>query len=509
MKKQFLFAVAVTMLTACVNTDTLNEIQSADPGIEFNTFVSKQTKAENSSATVATDLKSFNHTFSVWGNKYVKTTWTPVFGVTRDGSGNVTGYPGEKVEYSTTSNSLIGNWIYNPIRFWDKSATKYDFHAASPFNPISTNPVGDVTCNGWTLVNSDDPTKTMSFTINNFRVSGTNMATDPTNTTIDAAKVMASLDTEDLMIAEDILEHKDYSSTAQVQLHFIHLLSRLNIGIRKDAKLNDFVVKLNSLKIYNMKSQGSFNEAQELIIAGTTLATGTQERWTKVTGNTDKFAPGNMKFEPNEPQEITETTNYQYVYEGLVMPQTIGYSKTVLVNETPLPASYLYIDGSNALSTGETWSNPYIVIDYEIWTKNINYTEESAYAYNQTLVTGSVPTGWVTTEVINPTTTNYYTAAEANAHNGALEGKPSGFKTTADIETSSQKVDGYKYYFNLADVFGGDGTDANRIDFCEGWQNTLNITLSPVAIKFVPDVYKWEEMYGSDNPKTGKTFEIN
>ena len=51
MKKELLLiAAAATMLTACVNTEDFREISEAESAIDFSTFTTKQTKAENSNA---------------------------------------------------------------------------------------------------------------------------------------------------------------------------------------------------------------------------------------------------------------------------------------------------------------------------------------------------------------------------------------------------------------------------------------------------------------------------
>lgn len=462
MKKGYiLIAAAVAVFTACQDTDTFREIntQQENSAISFTTFTSKQTRADNSNASATKDLKDYNKTFRLWGNKYIKTgedtfTPTPVFGFA--GEGPYT-YPGEKVEYKAdVVDQLIGNWDYTPVRFWDKTASYYDFYAASPFTPKSAK----YDNNAWTTedrvwaINNDRNPKTLSLA--NFRVSGTNMATNPTNTEIKADKVMAAVDTEDLMIATDITDYKDYGyttapNTQGVQLVFNHILSRLNIGIRKSDDLANYKVMLKSIKVYNMKSLGSFNE--ETTLTATELKAGTQARWTKADGNADKFTPGKMVFEPENAQEITQTVTggkYQYVYEGLVMPQTVGYAKTVMPNEdvSNLSTSYLRIDGYNAVTADDnaTWSDPYIVIDYEI-----GKTESETYT----------------------------------------------------------KIDGYKYYFNLADVFNGNGDNKDKdVDFCEGWQNTLNITIAPAAIKFNPVVYNWDEKYPTGDETLDGEFTV-
>ena len=456
MKKSYLMiAVAATLFAACSSNDSFKEITTQeDSAITFTTFTSKQTRADNSSATATNALQAYNNTFRLWGNKYIKNgetsfARTPVFGFTRNAT-NGYEYPGEEVEYKSTAATLIGNWTYSPVRFWDKTATHYDFYAAAPFLPKSAKYEN----NAWTTEDKtwviDDTKSPKTISLANFRVSGTNMASDPTNTTIDAAKVMATVDTEDLMIASDILEYKDYTysttpNQAGVQLVFNHILSRLNIGFRKSDDLAGFTVKLNSVSIYNMKSIGSFNEYTTL--TAEQLKAGTQARWTKDDSNADKFTPGKMLFDtPTEIAQTVTDAKYQYVYEGLIIPQTVGYAKTVMPNEDVTGVtSYLRIDGYNAVSSGDvTWSDPYIVIDYEIGNTDNN----STYS----------------------------------------------------------KIDGYKYYFNLADVFNG--TAETAVDFCEGWQNTLNITLAPSAIKFNPVVYNWDEKYPTGDANLDGEFTV-
>lgn len=59
--------------------------------------------------------------------------------------------------------------------------------------------------------------------------------------------------------------------------------------------------------------------------------------------------------------------------------------------------------------------------------------------------------------------------------------------TTSGAVTNTQE---YSYNYNLADLFNGDGT--GNIDFCEGWQNNLNITIGAgIPIKFDAKVYDW------------------
>ena len=405
MKKIFGILTFLTVV-GCSNEVFIDEaIQNNDQiPVSFNTFTSKQTRAENSSATDVNNLETYNTTFKVWGSKYV---------VENSTSKEYSVFAGDKVSFATAT-----DWTYSPIRFWDKAATSYDFYAAAPSGK------------SWVWNNT-----TKKLSLADFSLSGFNSVTGTPATTVAPDKVLTeSLDTEDLMISTDVTGYNTYTSTA-VNLHFNHILSRLNIGVRKASILDTFVVKLNSIKVYNMKSNGSFDESKA---SGTTLAAGTIARWEDATTSTT-FTTG-IGYTPATALEVTSTAtapaSYQYVYEGLVIPQAVEYNPTkevanYVADQTP---AHFKLDGSNATTT----SAPYIVIDYEIWSK-----------------------------------------------------------------TGAAKVDAYKYYYNLADVFNGDET--SDVNFYEGWQNTLMITLSPVAINFDADVYQWAtkenvEVYVTDAP---------
>ncbi len=424
MKKNiFIITSCALVLAACSDTDSIKkDIQnSSDEAIGFETFTTKLTRAENSSAGLNGNLEDYNTTFKVWGSKYVRNsavtdptaanyyTETPVFGF-EDGA--TPAYPGQTVTFGTPT---ANEWNYSPKRFWDKSATKYDFYAASPATPSWV----------WDNVNK-------KLSLADFIISGTNMAEANPSTSVIANKVMATNNTEDLMISTDITEHKTYT-TQPVQLNFNHILSRLNIGVRKGTVLEDaaFTVKLNSIKIYNMVKKGTFNEDGATV--GSSLQNATTARWTKSTTVTDKFTGTTpMQFAPSTALTITSSVtsnNYQYVYEGLVIPQQVAYKQTATAEEyaaetdATAKANMFLLDGTNAKSAGAADdSAPYLVIDYQI--------------------------------------------------------EQTGF------------TDRFVYYYNLADIFNGNG-GTSAIDFNEGWQNNLMITLNPATIEFDAQVYEW------------------
>lgn len=425
--RNFLFILATAAIVAsCSQTDSLKESYTPEEEIGFSTFTSKQTRgetideaSENNGSTTVNVLENYNTTFKVWGSKFIgsSNTESRVFGT--DGTGDV-------VTYESS------NWTYSPKRFWDKSATSYSFYAAAPSGQ------------SWTWNNS-----TKKLSLSNFVVSGTNRVTTVhgtgtsvfgVNTSVSADAVM-SKDIEDLMISNDVTGYNTYTNTP-VSLHFNHILSRLNIGVRKSSDLSTYTVKLKSIKVYNMAKQGNFNEGADLDggngvtykndqnedvnLTGDAadayiLQHGTIGRWTASVPNTD-----GVSYVNNDGLVVSSTTDYQYVYQGLVIPQAVAYNPTVEVNEydnTVTNPAQFRLDGTDATAS----ANPYIIIEYGI----------------------------------GQTADNTYT-----------------------------ELDSYKYYYNLADVFNGDATTA--VNFCEGWQNTLKITLAPVAITFDADVYEWE-----------------
>ena len=126
MKKSYLIiAAAAAMFAACGDTDTFKEINNTEgPSISFSTYTQKATRAENSDSTYALDLKDHHLTFKVWG--YKNTDSKAVF-------------DGDSVGYSNSQ------WSYLKNRYWDKTATTYEFYAFAPENaPFTFNGVNDI-----------------------------------------------------------------------------------------------------------------------------------------------------------------------------------------------------------------------------------------------------------------------------------------------------------------------------------------------------------------------------
>lgn len=363
MKKQyFMMAIAATMFAACSQNEIVDEVVESTPkAIGFTTYAEGQTRAENSQGQYNWNLEDHHKTFNVWAYKNVSNTKV---------------FNGDVVTHN-------GTWGYDNTRYWDKAATSYEFYAAAPngFN--------------WVLNTNDNNVQNDDyFTLEDYELVGDNFNT--TAFTDEPTKSFITLTTDkDLMIADkkNVANANFYKD---VQLQFIHILSRLNVTIKKEGIKDEDKVHLVSLEVYNLNNKGNFKEEE--------ITDNTQGhiRWT-----TNKTTPINYRYVGNQEVETTA----KYAIQALVLPQEVAFESVELDG-----------DGIN-LAT----SKPFIKIVYTI--------------------------------------------------------------------TSGTNVETFAAYYNLANAFGA--TEGN-ISFCEGWQNILNITIKPTAIKFDATVAEWVFKYNKD-----------
>lgn len=341
MKKQyFLMAIAATMFAACSQTEIIDEVadNSTPKAIGFTTYAEGQTRAENSGADYTWHLESHHKTFNVWAYKNVSDT--KVF------NGDV-----------VTHNESI--WEYTGTRYWDKAADKYEFYAAAPAVDKSSNNMQWVLNTNGNNVQNDD-----YFTLQGYSIEGNNLnATAFSGYTQSFAGFTKDLD---LMIAD---KKPVTTFNTDVDLKFTHILSRLNITVKKKG-ITD-VVKLVSLEVYNLDNVGDFDESK---VADPSA--GTNERWTTDRTNYISYA-----YKGGE--EVSEDA--QYAIQALVLPQNA-------------PAENIYLDGRNiALAT----SQPFIKLVYTI-TSGSNIETFAVY-YNLSKVFNNAATklafneGWQNT----------------------------------------------------------------------------------------------------------------
>ena len=207
--------------------------------------------------------------------------------------------------------------------------------------------------------------------------------------------VIAVFGEEDLMIATDIDNHTTFTTEA-VNFTFNHILSRFNIAI--STSIEDGTVTLKSLTVNGMNNKGSFDES----LAAASTA-GSTARWNNLAVD-GTYAITAVKDASNN--DVVVNASKQFIYQGLVIPQTAAYES-------------INLDGTSDEAA------PYLNIQY------------------------SITTG----------------------------------------EGAAAKTQDYSYFYNLADLFNGEGS--SNLAFNEGWQNNLYITIGAAAINFDAQVYEW------------------
>ena len=314
MKKSYLMIAAAAILTACGNQSMIDDIKSESAEISFETFTEKQTKAENSGEDATTTLDGHHTTFSVWGAK-VATTHQAVYAASTPGT----------VSYSNEK------WTASPIKFWDKTATNYYFYAAAP-SGLS-----------WAFAfKAADDMSDGTITLDNYTLAGNNIRTTASTTATASWKTNTGTD-RDLMIASPCEVARTAYNKANpdvVTLQFNHILSRLNVLVKKHSNIANCVVSLKELKVYNMSNKGSFNEKPTGLTAEQ-LAAGTIARWATPTVD-GTYVPAAIALTATTKDDGV-TTTAQYVLETLIMPQNISFENIDESGSGNHNQAYLYI----------------------------------------------------------------------------------------------------------------------------------------------------------------------
>lgn len=316
-----MIAGAALIMTACGDKAMVQDLYSEPAEISFETFAEKQTKAdptaENSGASSHSALEGHHTTFKVWGAKDA-TTHQAVYAA--DAPGTVT--------YSTSDSK----WKADPIKFWDKTATRYYFYAAAPaseswgFSFTSTTDMSDGT-----------------ITLANYKLTGVNVRTAASTNATESWKTNGGADL-DLMIASPCpVERSAYNKVTtpdKVNLNFNHILSRLNVLVKKGTNIQNSVVSLKELKVYNLKNKGSFNEKPTGLTAEQ-LAAGTIARWATPTVD-GTYVPTAITLTATTKDDGVTTTP-QYVLETLIMPQNVVWENIDASGSSNETQAYVYL----------------------------------------------------------------------------------------------------------------------------------------------------------------------
>lgn len=328
----------MALLAACSTNDEIQAPQQEMSSIDFATYAPTMTRAaENSSSNTKDDLSIHHTTFKVWGNKKVGSTSTYVFN-------------GQEVSYNDSK------WTYDPVRYWDKTAS-YDFYAVAPAT------YGDSQTEvGW-QISSDG-----KFSLSNFTLTGTSLPllkhTDSNGA--EAGASFKEVSDVDLMLAHDVTSYKQYGTP--VALEFDHILSRFNIGVKATSPNSNHTITVDEVKIYNLKMTGTFTE-NAADVTNEILKAGTTKRWSNTL---DPSTSGvGYSYESGTQDFTTEN----YVYRALVIPQEVAYE-------------YLPLDGSSDLTNAK----PYLMVKYTMDYGN-NKTESFTSYYNLAAAFGKNATG--------------------------------------------------------------------------------------------------------------------
>ena len=314
MKKYISIAIIATMMAACGDQTLKNDLNNEPAEIAFETFADKQTKAENSGEDNTTALEGHHTSFKVWGAK-VATTHQTVYAANTPGT----------VTYSSDK------WSATPVKFWDKSASNYYFYAAAPASQ------------SWALAfKAADDMSDATITLADYKLTGVNVRTAASTTATDSWKTNGG-DDIDLMIASPCpVARTAYNKATpdKVNLQFNHILSRLNVLVKKGTNVQDCVVSLIELKVYNMNNKGSFNEKPDGLTS-TQLAAGTIARWATPTLD-GTYTPSAIALTATT-KDNGVTTTAQYVLETLIMPQNVAFEEIDASGSDDEDEAYVYI----------------------------------------------------------------------------------------------------------------------------------------------------------------------
>lgn len=351
MKKSCLILIAAAaMLAACSDSDTYKSVvkeQNTVQTLSFSAYADKVTRGSNSTA-----LNDFYTVFGVYGWKTVDgaVVTNPVFSnhpneyFVNDVKGDVV-YDGtdEKPsqEWAITTFSLPA-WFYEDVRYWDKMADKYEFFAIAPYEATPTYTVNPGDNN---IAIATSSAKYDIETEKNLALQGTSP--------VPQAELAYSGFNKDYMIADKkVVTPRGTVTTEDVQLVFHHILTKLNVRIKKsDNFIGQQVLKVNKLKIANLAREGYFEYNTNMTTNG----------WTK----SEKY---DIDITTEYPiANATPNFNNNYWIETLIFPQS----------------SQCMLPGAQANANG--LSNLYLYIQYQIGTDVFNAYYDLAYVFDNAL----------------------------------------------------------------------------------------------------------------------------
>ena len=259
MKKIMILAVAAIALVAC--SRTFETHQANEPAIGFGTWAETLTKVR----TQGTSEFGSGDTFSVEGFKTVGGTPTTVF---------------DDVTVSTENGTT---WTYENTRFWDSSASSYDFYAVSPAGALTFEDDG----------------------------------------TINATEIVFSGKNNDILLADAVNVTPPYSSSA-VNLSFKHIASLVDLKVKKTSTLNTATVNVSSVSITGVDVSGKVAvPSYPSSIPGVSWSD-------QVTGS---YGPTSGVSNAAVPTDVS-TSGDDLIKQLIVMPQTLTDTRKLVISYT-------------------------------------------------------------------------------------------------------------------------------------------------------------------------------
>ena len=285
MKKYYLFAAAVTMLTACTNSEKMTNDLSYDGPvmIGFETFHEKSTKAAVTDAIAdPEDFTRDNGGFGVWGYKGdptdIKPAEDPNYGVEGDNVDHtliVDVY--DEDTYTTIFENVSNNYTTTPTqgftytvpKYWDKGS-EYIFFAYAPYDATKASidrSTGNITIED--IASIQDVSTHIDNKANNDENDDLekNLQYTGSNTTGITDYLMATYVTEQKLVAENTTATEQgtnqnygvnnairYDGQEQtVGFTFGHMLSKFKINLLPSARYSGVqYIKVDALSIENM-----------------------------------------------------------------------------------------------------------------------------------------------------------------------------------------------------------------------------------------------------------------
>lgn len=451
MRKSILFIAATALImVSCSDVETLKkDVQNNNiegETISFSSYAQKITRAENSGANYNWGFYNHQGSFKVWAYKNPNNVYSDQV------------FDGVVIDATRSENTpYTYSFVYHvaaQARFWDKAASNYEFYAAAPADG-SNEENGDWQFKTTSIVNY--ATQDKGYFETTSTLSGVNLraatsdATKYTSLAEERSSFKGTNDIDKLIAAPCSGNYKTFidpndNTKHVVQLNFIHILSKLNVTVKKDADLDSKEVKLLSIEFFNLKNKGNFSESTDAAPAGS------YGRWSSQAkvqvSNQDvvySYVSADGDDEGDQPDGVIlskEANERIYFIESLVIPQATE-TENIDYDGTVTPA-VLYADLAD-------------------------YNETNDPDIDQDAFDNLSPAEMIKTPAV----------------------KVSG--TSKPYFVITYTIDGelYESYHNLANSFKKSGE--NTLDFYEGFQNTLNINIKPEKIEFTADVAAWDD----------------